>query len=143
MSPEPRERLRHWRCPGAHGRVYSETAGGMDMAQQGRSPGALVLGSDFRALGVVRSLGRRGVPCALVDSVPRAAWFSRYVGVRARWSGSMLDAGLCDLLLDLARRRRLDGWVVFPMQDDTVELVARHRDRLGRVFRVPTPCWPV
>jgi len=107
------------------------------------TPGALVLGSDFRALGVVRSLGRRGVPCALVDSVPRAAWFSRYVGVRARWSGSMLDAGLCDLLLDLARRRRLDGWVVFPMQDDTVELVARHRDRLGRVFRVPTPCWPV
>jgi len=106
-------------------------------------PGALVLGSDFRALGVVRSLGRRGVPCALVDAMPRAAWFSRYVGVRARWPGSMRDAGLCDLLLDLARRRGLEGWVVFPMQDDTVELVARHRDRLGSAFRVPTPCWQV
>jgi predicted ATP-grasp superfamily ATP-dependent carboligase len=108
-----------------------------------RRAGALVLGSDFRALGVVRSLGRRGVPSVLVDSLPRAAWFSRYVRGRARWTGSMRDPALCDLLLDLARRRRLDGWVLFPMQDDTVELVARHRDRLGSAFRVPTPGWPV
>jgi D-aspartate ligase len=106
-------------------------------------PGAIVLGSDFRALGVVRSLGRQGVPCALVDSVPRAAWFSRYVRLRSRWHGSMLDPDLCDRLLDLARLRRVDGWVLFPMQDDTVELVARHRDRLSTAFRVPTPSWPV
>jgi predicted ATP-grasp superfamily ATP-dependent carboligase len=106
-------------------------------------PGALVLGSDFRALGVVRSLGRRGVPSVLVDSAPRAAWFSRYVRGRARWAGSMRDPGLCDLLLDLARRRGLDGWVLFPMQDDSVELVARHRAALRAAFRVPTPAWPV
>jgi predicted ATP-grasp superfamily ATP-dependent carboligase len=106
-------------------------------------PGALVLGSDFRALGVVRSLGRRGVPSVLVDSLPRAAWFSRYVRGRARWAGSMRDPRLCDLLLDLARRRGLGGWVLFPMQDDTLELVARHRDLLRTAFRVPTPGWPV
>ena len=106
-------------------------------------PGALVLGSDFRALGVVRSLGRRGVPSVLVDSLPRAAWFSRYVWSRTRWRGSMRDPALCDLLLDLAVRQRLHGWVLFPMQDDTVELVARYRERLRGAFRVPTPGWLV
>jgi D-aspartate ligase len=34
------------------------------------APGAVVLGSDFKALGVVRSLGRRGVPIVVVDNLP-------------------------------------------------------------------------
>ena len=37
-----------------------------------RLPGALLLGSDFKALGVARSLARRGIPIALVDDLPRS-----------------------------------------------------------------------
>ena len=54
-------------------------------------PWAVVLGSDFKALGVVRSLGRKGIRCIVIDSVPRSAWFSRYVVKRIKWQGSMGD----------------------------------------------------
>ncbi len=106
-----------------------------------RVPGALILGSDFRALGVVRSLGRRGIPTALVDNLPRSAWFSRYVRQKARWHGSMHDDGFCEFLVDFAREGELEGWVLFPMQDDCVELVSKSREVLARVFTVPTPPW--
>jgi D-aspartate ligase len=41
--------------------------------------GALVLGADYRGLGIVQSLGRRGVPVWVVyDRVKGVANFSRY-----------------------------------------------------------------
>ena len=35
--------------------------------------GVVLLGSDFKALAVARSLGRRGVPICLIDNIPRSA----------------------------------------------------------------------
>ncbi len=43
------------------------------MPQQRRMHGAVVLGSDFKALGVVRSLGRQGIPSVIIDNQPRSA----------------------------------------------------------------------
>src|SRR5207302_1500531 len=59
-------------------------------------PGAVVLGSDFKALGLIRSLGRRGIPCVLVDDLPRAAWFSRFATRRFRWPGAMWGPAFVD-----------------------------------------------
>ena len=43
------------------------------------APGALVLAADYRGLGVVRSLGRRGIPvCVLTAADERLAGASRY-----------------------------------------------------------------
>jgi D-aspartate ligase len=115
----------------------------MDMAQQGRSPGALVLGSDFKALGVIRSLGRRGVPCILVDNLPRSAWFSRYVSERHAWQGPMDGAPFVDYLLQIGKQRGLTGWLVFPTQDEVVEMAARYNDQLGAFYRLATQGWEV
>ncbi len=104
-------------------------------------PGAVVVGSDFRALAVVRSLGRRGIPTALVDSLPRSAWFSRYVTARVRWHGDMHGAAFLEFLVGQARERGLVGWLLFPMYDDAVEMVAAQRAALGAVFRLTTPDW--
>lgn len=104
------------------------------------SPGALVLGSDFKALGVIRSLGRRGIACAVVDDLPRSAWFSRYVGQRFRWSGAMWGPAFVDFLLGLGRHRFRD-WVLLPMQDEVVEVVAREHHALSSVYRLVTQEW--
>jgi D-aspartate ligase len=104
-------------------------------------PGALVLGSDFKALGVVRSLGRRGIPCALVDSLPRSAWFSRYVGGRYRWRGNMCGPAFLDFLLGLADQEGLAGWMLMPAQDEAVELVAQEWERLSATYRLVTQPW--
>ena len=43
----------------------------LDVSRRPAAPGALILGSDFKALGVVRSLARHRVPTMLVDDLPQ------------------------------------------------------------------------
>jgi predicted ATP-grasp superfamily ATP-dependent carboligase len=103
----------------------------------------LLLGSDFKALAVARSLGRRGVRVAVVDNVPRSAWFSRYVAQRFRWSEAMCSTSLPDFLLRLAGKAGTQGFVLWPAQDDALELVARNRERLSAGYELITPPWDV
>lgn len=104
-------------------------------------PGAIILGSDFKALGAVRSLARRGVPTMLVDNLPRAAWFSRHVGRRVRWHGELASEEFVEHLMLLGERHGLEGWVLLPTQDDTVEAVSRWSLRLRSRYRTTTPAW--
>ncbi|GCE46609.1 putative ATP-grasp superfamily ATP-dependent carboligase [Thermosporothrix hazakensis] len=113
------------------------------MSQQHEMPLAVVLGSDFKALGVVRSLGRRGIPCAVVDNIPRSAWFSRYTRMRIRWGGYMGDERFLHFLLSLAKRPGFERAVLIPVQDEGVELIARHSGPLSRLYRLVTQDWDV
>jgi D-aspartate ligase len=104
--------------------------------------GALVLGANYRALGVVRSLGRRSIPVRLVknDDASIAA-LSRYVGGRPLdWIHGEESAQL-EHLLSLAAEHGLEGWTVIPTDDDTVALVSRGRRRLSERFVVAAPDW--
>ena len=40
--------------------------------------GAVVIGGDYQGLGIVRSLGRRGVPVCVVDDEHSISRFSKY-----------------------------------------------------------------
>ena len=103
--------------------------------------GGIVIGGDYQGLGIVRSLGRQGVPVYVVDdelSIARASRFSkRTVQVPSlRDESATLDA------LDAVRRAYgLDGWVLYPTREETVAALARNRSLLSRWFRVPTPRW--
>ena len=102
-------------------------------------PGVVVLGSDFKALGVIRSLGRHGIPGIVVDSQPRSAWFSRYVTRRFSWQGTLEDSDLADYLLQIGREHHLQNWMLVAAQDDAVGMVAQHRDALATIYRPTTP----
>ncbi len=106
-------------------------------------PGAVVLGDGYNALGVVRSLGRHGIPTVLIDSVPRLAWHSRYVQRRYPWYGSVEGQEFVDFLVSLGVRESLQGWILWPCADETVGLAARHRPALEAVYRLTTPAWEV
>ncbi|HEX5158331.1 MAG TPA: ATP-grasp domain-containing protein [Ktedonobacterales bacterium] len=106
-------------------------------------PGVVVLGSDFKALGVIRSLGRHGIPAIVVDSQPRSAWFSRYVTRRVSWQGSLEDPALADYLVQIGRELQLQNWMLVAAQDDAVGLVAEHRDALAMIYQPTTPPWDV
>jgi D-aspartate ligase len=111
---------------------------------QRRSPfGAVVLGSDFKALGVVRSLGRQGIPSVLIDNLPRSAWFSRYVVKRFRWRGPMNGANFLNFLLTTGKEHHLERWVLFPTQDEVVEFVSRNTHHLMSIYRLVTQEWDI
>lgn len=103
--------------------------------------GAVVIGGDYQGLGIVRSLGRHGVPVYVIDdelSIARVSRFSKHtVQVRSlRDERSTLDT------LEAARRTYgLEGWVLYPTREETVATLARNRSWLSRWFRVPTPGW--
>jgi D-aspartate ligase len=105
-----------------------------------RFAGALVMGADYRALGVVRSLGRKGIPVwVLVDDHILAA-VSRYVRRRIRVPGGGPLSRL-QFLLQLAADEGLDGWTLVPTTDADTELLARHHARLSKHFLVSVPKW--
>jgi predicted ATP-grasp superfamily ATP-dependent carboligase len=107
-----------------------------------RSPerrGALVLGANYRGLGVVRSLGRRGLPVWLcLTDEHRVACASRYARRSLSWP-SEDEAQQVGHLLELNRRYGLGGWVLFPTCDETAALLARHRGVLEQHFLVAAP----
>ncbi len=113
------------------------------MPQQSDRPGVIVLGSDFKALGIVRSLGRRAIPCILVDTLPRSAWFSRYITRRFKWNDTFASEKFPLFLQEIQKKYHLDGWILFPTQDDTVESVARNAAQLAVHYRLATPDWNI
>jgi D-aspartate ligase len=104
-------------------------------------PGALVMGADYRALGIVRSLGRHAIPVWIIKQGGHlVAAISRYVSRRLPWpEGS--DRKKINFLLELSNRRNLDGWMLFPTDDYTVGLVSGHHEALASRYRMTVPPW--
>ena len=108
-----------------------------------KRPGAVVLGSDFKALGVVRSLGRKGIASIVIDNVPRSAWFSRYVVKRMYWNGPMEGEAFLSFLLSIGKEHHLEQWLLFPLQDEVVEFVARNAEMLANIYKLVTQDWNI
>lgn len=109
----------------------------------GRAPGAIVIGGDYQGLGIVRSLGRRGIDVVVIDDESSISRYSRYAVASFAFPALRTDAETVDALLSLARAGRYRGWVVYPTREETVAALARHRDRLAEHFRIATPPWDV
>lgn len=107
------------------------------------SSGAVVVGGDYQGLGIVRSLGRAGIPICVVDDEPSIARFSRYATYATRARNLRDEGETVKAILDLAERLGLRGWVIFATRDEVVTTLSRARDVLAGVFRVPTPPWEV
>lgn len=102
--------------------------------------GAIVVGGDYQGLGIVRSLGRRGVPTCVVDDERSISRVSRYTGRTVHVGSLRTEDATLSVLHSIRRRYGLDGWVVYPTREETVAAIAGNRDELAESFRVPTPC---
>lgn len=109
----------------------------------GDCAGAIVTGADYRGLGIVRSLGRRGIPvCVLREDGHFLGATSRYASRSLRWPpGDSFKQ--VEFLANLAVREGLKGWALFPTTDPLVTLVARHHKALGAHYRLTIPPWDV
>jgi D-aspartate ligase len=98
-------------------------------------PGAIVLGGNFVGLGIARSLGARGIPVWVIDAdrSKSIAQFSRYT---ARFIET--KEPIVDVLLAEGARHHLDGWVLFPVSDEYVEILSANREVLESIYRVTT-----
>jgi D-aspartate ligase len=104
-------------------------------------PGAVVLGGDYQGLGIVRSLGRHGVPVCVIDDEHSISKHSRYATFSVRVRNLRDDDATVKTLMELGEQLQLKGWVLFPTRDEQVAAISRHRSMLSEWFRVPAPEW--
>lgn len=103
-------------------------------------PIALILGGNYRALGVVRSLGRRGVPVWLIKQDGHSlAGFSRYVEKILPWPDTD-DSGKVEYLKCLASSTA-DQLVLIPTDDACTHLISCWHDSLAENLMLTTPPW--
>ena len=102
--------------------------------------GAMVLGGDYRALTVVRSLGRHRIPVWVFPEQQKIATKSRYA-LKAIPLPRGDEREQIDFLLGIAERHALDGWVLFPTEDSHAAMLARHQAKLADRFRLATSPW--
>lgn len=103
--------------------------------------GALVVGGCFQGLGIVRSLGRRGVPVVVIDDEFSVSRYSRYTTRYLRVSNLRDEQKTVDTVLEVGQMLGLEGWVLYPTMEQTVAAFSRYRPQLTEFFRVPTPNW--
>lgn len=103
--------------------------------------GAVVLGGDYQGLGIVRSLGRQGVPSVVIDDERCIGAYSRYAQHVEHVSSLRNPGEAIEAVFSAGKKYGLEGWILFPTRDEIVADFSRHRADLGKFFRVPTPAW--
>jgi D-aspartate ligase len=121
--------------------VANEIAMPAELRSAAGNAGAVVVGGDYQGLGIVRSLGRRGLPICVVDDEYSIARFSKYATQFIKSPNLKDETKTVAGLLEIGRRLGLRDWVLYPTRDELVAAFSRHRSELGQIFRVPTPEW--
>ena len=107
----------------------------------GLRPGALILGNEYQALGILRQLAPLGFACALVD---QDRWgISRFSRFRARFHRSprYITDEFWPWLQDIAHRFGYEKWLLVPTDDEQVLQIARNYDSATQRFRYLGPSW--
>jgi D-aspartate ligase len=104
-------------------------------------PGALVAGACDRALAVVRSLGRRGIPVWVLQTDEHSlAGHSRFAGAMLRWPRGS-DPERRDDLLGLVDQHGLTGWALIATNAEDAVAVARLHPELREYLVLTVSPW--
>jgi len=115
-----------------------------DLTRAGRKSeqvGAVVIGGDYQGLGIIRSLGRHGIPSVVIDDERCIGSNSRYVRHSVQFDSIREPEKVVEAVLAVGKRYGLEGWILFPTRDEVVAAFSQARAELSNFFRVPTPAW--
>jgi D-aspartate ligase len=114
------------------------------MKNLGNSQGVIVIGDHVQALGIIRSLGRRGIPVYLLhDKNLCIGRFSRYTKRYIKTPGASNETEFVDFMIKLAKKEQLEGWILMPTNDAWVYVLSKHKETLEEYYKVPTPSWDI
>lgn len=92
-----------------------------------------------RAVAIIRSLGRAGIPVCAADAQPSASgMLSRFAGERYHLPDD--EARTLDWLEAFGRER---GGVLFPTRDELLVAVSKQHERFAKSFAMTVPPWEV
>lgn len=100
-----------------------------------------MLGGDYQGLGIVRSLGRHGIPVVVVDDERSIARASRWTSATRRVASLRSDDDVLSALSGVRDELGISGWAVFPTRDENVAALSKHRDALAGDWLISSPHW--
>lgn len=100
-------------------------------------PIALVFGLDINGLGVVRSLGRRGIPVIAIDpNRQKMGRFSRYCKAVICPDPKQQEEDYVNLLLALGKMMNSKG-VIIQSEEADILTILKHKNELEKYYRIP------
>jgi len=105
--------------------------------------GAVIAGGDFQGLGVLRSLGRKGIPIILLDHDHCIARYSKFKKRFFRSPHPSKANSYLNFLIDLAKKENIYGWIIIPTRDETVYVLSKYKDILEKFYKVPVSSWDI
>lgn len=106
-------------------------------------PGAVITGGDFQGLGVLRTLAQKDIPIILLDSDHCISKYSRFKKKFIKSPNPSETETYFNFLIDLAKKEKIYGWVIFPNSDEAVYVLSKYKEVLKDFYRIPTPDWEV
>lgn len=114
------------------------------MRKQKNLLGVIVIGDHVQALGIIRSLGRHGVPVYLMhNSNLCIGRFSRYTKRFIKTPSLSDESEFVDFMIEFAEKNQVENWVLMPTNDIIVEILSKNKTMLEEYFKVPTPKWDI
>ncbi len=107
-------------------------------------PGVIVIGDHVQALGIIRSLGRRGIPVYLLhDKKLCIGRFSRYTKRYIKLPSASNENEFVDFMTKLANNEAVRDWILMPTNDAWVYVLSKHKETLEEYYKVSTPPWDI
>lgn len=98
---------------------------------------AIVIGSDhYNTLGVVRSLGERGIPVYLILMTEKEGFVSKSKYIAKSWSVSSSEKGILEILLKQFNNEKYKP-VIIPTSDFAVKVIDNNLDMLKYKYIMP------
>ena len=114
------------------------------MKKQKNSPGVIVIGDHVQALGIIRSLGRCGIPVYLVhDKNLCIGRFSRYTTRYIKIPSVSNESEFVDFMIDFAKNEQVRDWILMPTNDAWVYVLSKHKKTLEEYYKVSTSSWDI
>ncbi len=102
--------------------------------------GVIVIGGHVQGLGIVRILGKLGLPIVVLDATSvNIARHSRYCKLFVKYP----DNDLLNFLLVFGKSKKYKKYILLPTNDKHVEVLSKNKKILSEYFTVGTDSWDV
>jgi D-aspartate ligase len=125
-----------WDCPQM---TMTDTTGAL-VATPSVPQGAIILGGTHGAIALARVLARQKLDVWFLTNYTSPPRFSHAVAHWRIWPGAE-DPGAIDVLEEIVRRQKLEGYLLIPAADADVKFAAQAHARLSRHLNVVLPDW--
>jgi predicted ATP-grasp superfamily ATP-dependent carboligase len=100
--------------------------------------GAIVIEGHVQGLFLTRTLGEKGIPVYVVDKRNCIARYSKYSRKFFICPDYNEDA-FADFLYELAKKEKLEGWILLPSNDHAVITLSRNKQKLEEYYKMLVP----